>query len=70
MMGASGTFDSIRWEHGLDAFANERICLAIGGVFEVEKEIRADTKYGAVRDGGTGRFVLEHDTRDVDRVRV
>lgn len=70
IMGTSGTFDSIRREHGIDAFANERSCFAIGGVFEVEKKIGADTKYGALRDGGTGRFVLEHDRCDVDRVRV
>jgi len=70
MMGTSGTFDSKRWEQGFDSFADERSRLAIGGVFEIEKEIGADTKYGALRDAGTGRFVLEHDTRNVDRVRV
>jgi len=71
-MGTSGTLDSIRREnHGrFRAFTNEWSCFAIGGVFKVEKEIGADTEYGALGDAGTGRFVLEHDTRDVNRVWV
>ena len=56
---------------GLRVFADERSSHVVGRVLEVEQEVGANTKHPSRRDlGGVDRLVLEHDTRDVDGVRV
>lgn len=44
--------------------------LAVGSIFEVKEKIGADTKDGARWDLRTSGVILEHNTCDVDRVRI
>jgi hypothetical protein len=72
-MSTSGTFDSIRRKPvriRASAFANERGGLAVAGIFEVKKEIGANTMHGTRWNSRTSGFVFEHNTCDVNRVRI
>ena len=63
-MSASGTLDSVGREEV------RRGTLAVGSIFEVEKEIGANAEDGARWNPRTGGLVFEHDTGDMDRIRV
>jgi hypothetical protein len=72
-MSTSGTFDSIRRKRGrirTSAFANERGGHAVGGIFEVKKEIGANTVDRTRWNSRTSGFIFEHNTCDVNRVRI
>jgi hypothetical protein len=72
-MSTSGTFDSIRRkQHRIrtSTFANERCGLAVGGILEVKKEIGANTIDRTRRNSRTSGFIFEHNTCDVNRVRI
>jgi hypothetical protein len=71
-MSTSGTFDSIRRKQGRirRAFADERGGLAIGGIFDVKEEIGANAIDRTRWNSGTSGFIFEHNTCDVNRVRI
>jgi hypothetical protein len=69
-MSTSGTFDSIRRKIRTSPFANERGCLAVGGMFEVKKEIGTNTIDRTRWNSRTSGFIFEHNTCDVNRVRI
>ena len=69
-MSTSGTFDSIRRKQARIRTVNERDGLAVGGIFEVKKEIGTNTIDRTRWDLRTSGFIFEHNTCDVNRVRI
>jgi hypothetical protein len=72
-MSTSGTFDSIRRKQDrirTGTLTNERGSLAIGSVFEVKKEIGANTIDRTRWNWRTSGFIFEHNACDVNRVRI